>query len=344
MTKSYLGIVPFWPLNTHIKQNYFLTPAKIASKLGFSAQLIIPSTHHTTESIENITITHSPDINSTLAQLPPGSILHFHTTYRSILKSIFRQALSGKQLHSLWTPHTAYSSNFQLTTTLSHSIINILAHTIDHLLCISPYETDYFHNRNLKQAVYLPLCIHQSPKTPPKVFNNHGLIFFGGDRPVKGLSGVLQAHSTLSTLGIDLELHVLNVVSSQFKQQHRSFINKHVTFHGYINPSSQKFRKIYNQTTIYINNSVQEGTPLAAYETAASHHAMCLSNLPTLKSIFSTNALYHSHPSQLVNNLLLYLHNPDLFTSHRRQLIQLSKQFQLKQFKTSFAQIIKPYL
>jgi glycosyltransferase involved in cell wall biosynthesis len=330
--KTYLAILPFWPLAVARSQNYFLNPLLAAKKLGYKTLKLI-----------------NPSFDQVLNQLQAGQLVHFHSTYRSVFKSLSFSLLKNQSAKLIWTPYLSFNQKNQ--TTLPYHLIKFLKpllKKLDRIITITPYEHRYLRSLGYRNLDYLPLCIdtQRLPRAKlglepqPRPLN---LLFFGGERPIKNLLPVLKAVKILNQLKLQPQLHILDSAKPSFIKQHKKFIGPKIKFYGRLPHLSTKFKKLLSQPNYYINNSLAEGSPLAAYEAAFSGLNCCLSSLPTLKSLFPETALFHhpNRPDQLVRNLLLYYFNPCLAWSHRRTNYIRAQLLSRHHFQKKFSQILK---
>lgn len=75
-----------------------------------------------------------------------------------------------------------------------------------------------------------------------------------------------------------------------------------------------EFIKAFNIADVFVNTSKYEGDPLSVAEAASAKIPLCLSDIPTLKSIYRNTALYHDPVDycQLSKNIIAYLQQPSL--------------------------------
>lgn len=330
-TKKYTAVLPFWPLSVADSQNYFLYPLQTAKKQGYQTDKLI-----------------NPYPGQVLTLLQSNRLFHFQTTYHSILAALTLCLLKNRKAKIIWTPHLAF--NLKQQTSLPYNLIKLLKplmQKLDRIITITPYEHQYFHSLGYTNLTYLPLAIN-TKLLPSSTFRSNSLelIFFGGDRLIKNLLPVLKTFTILQQLRLNPQLHILDPIKPSFIHQHQRLFRSNIKLYGRLPHLSAKFKQLLSQANYYINNSLAEGSPLAAYEAAFAGVNCCLSSLPTLKNIFGLNALFHhpDKPDQLTHNLLHYYYNPHLAFAHRRTNYQLMQQLSLKIFEKKFIKLLNKLL
>lgn len=90
-----------------------------------------------------------------------------------------------------------------------------------------------------------------------------------------------------------------------------AWLEKNILVHGFVPHKELKER--LSEALIYINTSISEWQCLAVYEAALAWCILCLQNIISFPSVFTTNALYHTTPEDLAANITKILHNPDMY-------------------------------
>jgi len=311
MSKKYIVIVPFWPLGTPKNENYFFLPAKLAAQRGYKTSIFVLSEkNRDRENFFGIPVYFFQSPFELLRKMPTNAVLHFQTASRKVLLLLFLTSLFKKKRKIFWIPHTSFNRKnrpFGFPVDI-FKLFSFIFKKLDKIIAISEYEQRYLENLGYKNVTFSLLVIDKERFTPlkKKKKKSFNILFVGGDREVKGLSGVLKAAAVLGKLGINHNLFVLGKVGKEFRENHRDLINERVKFLGFVEPDSKLLAKVFRNCDCYVNNSLQEGCPLAALEAAASGLFLCLPDLPTLRSIFKEDARYHScdHYSDLAESLL----------------------------------------
>jgi len=84
-------------------------------------------------------------------------------------------------------------------------------------------------------------------------------------------------------------------------------LEEYIVLHGFLQP--EQIKEELNTSLIYINTSISEWQCLAVYEWALSGNILCLPNIISFPSVFWQNALYHSSPQELADNIIIILKN-----------------------------------
>lgn len=349
MTKEFIGVVPFWPLRTLASENYFLQPALFARKQGYRASIFIFSsgTESKETSCAGIPLRFFSSLFSLYRSLPLNAIIHCQTSCRSIFLILFLLFLRQKNCRVVWTPHTSFGKGHPSNLPLNFfKIFSFVFRRLDRIVTITKYEEEYLRNLSYKNVFYLPLVIDSrrfeciKPLGSRRSFR---LLFIGGDRPVKGLTGVLQAVSVLKRLKVNVELTVLGEVSLTFVKKYADLISSKVKFLGRVKSSSVLLSDTFRKSDCFVNNSFYEGPALAVNEAAAAGLFLCLSDLPTLKGTFGETASYHepNNYSRLVRSVLFYFYNPEVAEKQAIKNRKIAEDFSYSNFEVKFSQLLQ---
>ena len=156
-------------------------------------------------------------------------------------------------------------------------VLKPLLAQFDRIRTTSPYEYEYYQKRGLKQAYCKPLYVHKEYfEKLGLARRGTGVFCMGADRPVKNIKTIIKACS---------------------------LAKRKLTILDDVEPGSKEYIQAFIDNDTFVNSSYQEGFSLSTAEAKASGMKLCLSNLPTLRSLY--NALWHEPDDykQLARNL-----------------------------------------
>ena len=215
-------------------------------------------------STEKVKYFHSP--LQLYKSLPKDLPVHCHGMTKEMIM-LYILMFNDKR-HKTLTPHTSFGKyppwGFPVNL---FPILFLLMKRFDKIRAISPYEFDYYQKKGLKQTYYEPLYVD---KEYFALLGEHrmrrGVLCMGGNRAIKNVKTIINACS--------IAKEKLTIIDDVF-------------------PGSIEFNCAFMENDIFVNSSYMEGFPLGVAEAEASGMKLCLSNLPTLKSIYGERALYH---------------------------------------------------
>ena len=346
---AHITITPFWPPATDDSENYFLYPAQIANRSGFTAKIFVYSGKASRQiTYGGILINFYKSIISLFKNIPSNSTVHVHTGHRKMLIVIILLLTFKQKCRIIWTPHTSFEFKTDKPYDLPVDIFKILKPLFNRLTAIiniSPKEYDHMLKLGYGNIKYIPLVIIDKPfkkYSCKKNKRSFRLLFVGGDRPVKGLLNTIKAFRIFTqNTKLSCQLGILGQVDRNFIKTNKILLTKNIIFYGHVPHFSQEFFRIFSLADGYINNSFCEGSPIAAYEATAAGLKLLLSNLSTLRSIYESNALYHNpdKPEELAKNMLI-ISNQSRKRKKNILTNTLLKQVSLENFTHSYTSLI----
>jgi glycosyltransferase involved in cell wall biosynthesis len=335
------------------KEDYFFWPASMMKNKGYQVEFVTidKGTSPATEMYEGIKILRFKNTFSLLNYifLQKNALVHSHL--RSYPPSLFVSIIKRKVIH---TPH-----NYQLGSNLMVKLLTIfLFRRFEKILALTPYEKDIYLKNNIPSSkiVYVPHAIDYAyfSKTKKKVALARKLSITGKDfviitvanyRKVKKMETLFKAFKTLTTKSKHFKLIVVgkDLLDQEggptLSEMIASMKLSNVTLAGYVKPEDSK--DYYSLSHVFVNTSESESMCLAAYEAAAAGLPLCLSNIGSFTSVFSTYVKYHNYwdHTKLADNLLFYFNNPSISKLHAKSLKKLVIQFDYKYAKERMKKI-----
>ena len=192
--------------------------------------------------------------------------VHCHGMTKEMIM-LYMLMFNDKRYRTL-TPHTSFGKyplwGFPVNL---FPVLSLLMKRFDKIRAISPYEYDYYQKRGLKQTYYEPLYVDKEYFAKlGKQRTETGVLCMGGDRAVKNVKTIIKACCVA---------------------------RRKLTIIDDVIPGSPEYGRAFVDNDIFVNSSYMEGFPLGVAEAEASGMKLCLSNLPTLRSIYGERALYH---------------------------------------------------
>lgn len=350
MIKKYISIVPFWPLPLKKEENYFIFPALCAKKAGYVINFFVLNKElRKTATDKSMRITFFSSAWRIYKEISIGSVAHVHSGVRYIILLLGMLSIrKSGNVKIIWTPHMSFGLNNGNPYSFPVDLFRLFKPffvRLHKIITITPYEHRHLLDLGYANVKYLPLTLNSyvfkniAHEKRDKYFH---LLFVGGDRPVKGLENTLVALSILNKKNVPCRLDVLGEVSDEFIKKHKKLITKNIVMHGQLNHVSRPFLNVFQNADCYINSSFSEGSPVAAYEAVASKLPLILSDLPTLRSIFKSNALYHAptNPQELAENISFFYNNPSVQKKHVTSNLKLFKKNSPAYFFSQFTAIL----
>ncbi len=200
--------------------------------------------------------------------LPKNETLYCHGMTRKmvILYVLLRNTMNWKQL----VPHTSFGKyppwGFPINL---FPLLTPLMKQFDMIRAISAYEYNYYKDRGFDKVYYEHLEVdknHFKFIAAERNWTNRGVLCMGGDRAVKNVKTIIKACRIAR-----IKLTIMDDVI----------------------PRSQEYDNAFIENNVFVSSSYMEGFSLGIAEAQACRMALCLSNLPTVKSEYGETALYH---------------------------------------------------
>lgn len=326
--KEFISVVSQYPLPLpiHNKEDYFTWPLLMMKNDGYSTKIVTllragQKSHEKYKGIEIIRFSNPLKLLVYLWQ-HKGSLIHAQGKILPLLAGLVNSRAVFTTHATLGVDDSKYFSN---------SILRIIYKTLlaqfQGVIAISPYEVGLLKKYGFRQNYrYIPTAIDYSYFHKPfggrealKKYNitktAKVIIFLGnkhkGDKT--NIETLFKAFSVVCGKQTNTKLIIIGkfppeiVNADVFKRIQNSTI-----LTGWL-PYTE-FIEIFDIADVFVNTSTAEGNPLSVAEAAAAGIPLCLSGLPTLKSIYGNYALYHKPKdnSKLANNIIKCLENSDL--------------------------------
>lgn len=230
--------------------------------------------------------------------------------------------------HSVYITHATMGQNLPkyLSSAFLRCIYKVSLSRFSRVITISPYEFSLLHKLGFRSNLtYIPNAIDCSFFSKPfgetEFLKKYGLskkskkIIFLGNMHLGNKTNIetlFRAFNTVLEKFPNTKLIIIGQFPAQiFKSKEYVSIAKSTIFTGWL--PHNEFCKAFTMADVFVNTSRYEGNPLSVAEAASAKIPLCLSNLPTVKSIYNSSALYHNPEDyqKLAKNIMTY------FTSNR---------------------------
>lgn len=155
--------------------------------------------------------------------------------------------------------------------------------------------------------------------------NRKDLVYFGNITIKKNLLTILKAFELVKEQKPEIKLNIIgNIWDENIKNYtNNSKYKSDIIFHGFL--PNETLVQILNKNLIYLNSSLDEGQCVAVYDAALCGCALCLPNIMSFIDVYKDKALFHDvyDHKKLAENILYYINNPDIITTHSRICIDM---------------------
>ncbi|MFA5156197.1 MAG: glycosyltransferase family 4 protein [Candidatus Omnitrophota bacterium] len=267
MIKKFFCLTPFYPVRVIPNEDYFYVSVVAAKQLGLEAELFSLSRYTPQEAYRLI---------------PERSLIHCHGMTRKMYELYWRLKFNRKASRMVITPHTSFGYWGMFGSFIPFAVS--LVRQFNALCAISPYENDFYKERGINSSV-LGLGIDTELFSGlGRERNKQGILFFGGGRKEKNSKTLLEALRLINTdVTVTITECAENTDSGNIRYRKR------------VDAATPEYAQLFREHSIFINSSYNEGFPLGVMEAYASGMKCCISDIPTLRSIYGESALYH-HP------------------------------------------------
>ena len=326
--KELISVVPQYPLALTMQdeEDYFTWPVLMMRNDGYSTKILTLQKigQKRYEKFKDIKVIRFPNALKLLIYVwqHRDAIVHAQGKIFPLLVGLIHPRSVFTTHATLGVDDSRYFSN-----TILRMLYKILLARFKRVIAISPYEVKllkkYAFTPNYQ---YIPTAINYSyfskpfggeeARTKYKISKNARIIIFLGNKHAgdkTNIETLFKAYSNVCNRLTNTKLIIIGkfppeVVSSEaFKSIQNSTI-----LTGWL-PHTE-FIKIFDIAHVFVNTSTAEGNPLSVGEAAAAGIPLCLSKLPTLKSIYGNSALYHEPKDDitLADNVIAYFGNSQL--------------------------------
>lgn len=208
--------------------------------------------------------------------LPVYDEVNCHGMSRNMVMLYF--LLSDDHRYRTITPHASFGKYPPWGYPVDVSwLLRKLIRKFDVVYASNRYEFNYYMSHGIKQVEYRKLTIYPGFE----LFRKHlgtGVLCMGGDRKVKNVKTIIRACR---------------------------IARKKLTVIDNVEPGSKEYFNAFIHNDIFVNSSYMEGSPLGVGEAYASGMKLCLSDIPTLRSEYAGEALFHDPDDyeQLAKNI-----------------------------------------
>jgi hypothetical protein len=166
------------------------------------------------------------------------------------------------------TPHTSFGKyppwGFPVDL---FPALSLLLRQFNMIRAISPYEHKYYMARGFKKVYCDTLRIDTAYFSElGRLRKGTGVLCMGGDRKVKNIKTIIRACA---------------------------IAGRKLTVMDNVLPGSLEFNKAFIDNDVFVSSSYMEGYSLGIGEAQAAGMKLCLSDLPTVKSVYEGRALFH---------------------------------------------------
>jgi glycosyltransferase involved in cell wall biosynthesis len=325
MRPEFIEIVPQYPLPIPIykKEDYYTWPVKMMAKKGFITRIITVKRNsqkekETINGIEIIRFTNAYKLfayvvkNKEAICYAQGKLFPLFTGFFAKKSVYITHSTMGRNLPKYFS-NPFYKFIYKLSLSKFKKVITI-----------SPYELSLLKKFGFKNNfVYIPNAIDydffSKPHDRNEFLKEHHLS--NKSKVVVFLGNMHHGNKTnIETLFKSFKIVLRKfpnsklIVIGKFPNYIKSLrefvaISKSVILTGWL--SHLRFSKIFAFTDVFVNTSRYEGNPLSVAEAACARIPLCLSDIPTLKSIYKNGAFYHNPDDyvKLSKNIILSLQN-----------------------------------
>lgn len=263
--RKFFCIAPFYPVQVIPEEDYFYVSVLAAKQLGLDAELL-PLSSYAPGQVYKL--------------IPRGSLIHCHGMTRKMYELYWRLRLNNKNCRMVITPHASFG-DLGMFGSFIPMAVTLIKH-FDIACAISPYEYDYYIKRGINclltglgvdTDLFLKICSERNEK---------GILFFGGDRKEKNSKALLDALKLIDA-GVRVTITECN--------ENKDIGNMH--YRKRIAAASPEYFRLFKEHDIFVNSSYNEGFPLGVMEAYASGMKCCVSDIPTLRSVYGDSVFYH---------------------------------------------------
>ena len=326
--KEFISVVPQYPLALTMqeKEDYFTWPMLIIKNYFYPTKILTLQKigQKKYEKYKGIEVIRFPNALKLLIYVWQHNDAMVHTQGK-----IFPLLVGLIHPRSVFTTHATMGVNDSqyFSNTILRMLYKILLARFKRVIAISPYEVKLLKKYAFAPNYqYIPNAINYSyfskpfggdeARTKYKISKNSRIIIFLGNKHAgdkTNIETLFKAYNNVCNRLTNTKLIIIGkfppeVVNSEACK----YIQKSTILTGWL-PYTE-FIKIFDIAHVFVNTSTAEGNPLSVGEAAAAGIPLCLSNLPTLKSIYGDVALYHEPKDDitLANNVIAYFENPHL--------------------------------
>jgi|GEM_PF-2414762 len=304
---EFIEIVPQYPLPIAIyeKEDYQTWPVLLMKKRGYKVKIITLKNDRQkeTEIIKGIEIIRFKNILKLFFYILKNKALYYAQG------KLFPLFIGFFTKNSIYITHSTMGQNLPkyFSNPVFRFIYKLSLSKFSKVIAISPYEMSLLNKYNFKKNyTYIPNAIDC------KFFSKHYMgskflekynlpikskkIIFLGNMHQGGKTNIetlFKAFRIVLDKFPDTKLIVIGKFPGEIKEL-KEFIPvvNSVILTGWL-PHTE-FIKAFSIADVYVNTSRFEGDPLSVSEAACARIPLCLSNIPTLRSIYKDSALYHN--------------------------------------------------
>lgn len=341
MKKKFIEVVSQYPLPIPIysKEDYQTWPVLMMKEKGFTVKIITlkKKGQKKRELINNIEIIRFTNflklflyiiLNKDALFYAQGKIFPLFTGFFAKKAVYITHLTMGKKLPK-------YLSNPFLRFIYKRSLSSF-----NKVITISPYEKSLLEKLGFKDnLIYIPNAIDFDFFSKPYVGKEFAeknnlkkkskkIVFLGnlhqGDKT--NIETLFKAFKIILGDFPDSKLIVIGKFPKKIiTHKELTSIKRSVIFTGWL--PHFEFIKAFAVADVFVNTSRYEGNPLSIAEAACARIPICLSDIPTLKSIYKESALYHDPNDffELAKNIKIYLKNQKLAKKKSEEINKVVK-------------------
>lgn len=282
--KKFISIVPFYPLEVLRSEDYFLLPALMMKKQGYTANIYaFAETNSAIKWVEyaGVPVHYFKSPLQMIRYIPQDAVIHCQGMTRKMVELYILLYSRRHKSIKVITPHTSFGVYEPWGKKINYlPLLKPLLKQFRAIYTITPHEFDFYQSYKLKQAFPGKLAIDYN------FFHKLGeeriatdrvrILCMGGTRKVKNIQTISDAILCKDWCKRKYKLTVMDVGDQR------------------VDPYSDEYARMFRNNDLFVNSSYMEGFSLGVAEAAASGMALCLSSqLPTLFSVYQFDALYH---------------------------------------------------